>query len=80
MKPTLVVLGARDIDGVRYEHGDEVPEGLLPQEQLDQWLDRRWLAEIRERRSLYRLFAPFSGSQERETFDEHELSAYGLQD
>ena len=38
---------------------------------IDKLLDQKSLAEYRERRSLYRIFAPFSGAEEKgETFAE----------
>jgi hypothetical protein len=77
---TLVVIGTHDIAGVRYHHGEELPPDLLPRETVDQWLDRKWLAEYDSayRRSLYRLFAPFSGCEEQEQLTKEELTAYAL--
>jgi hypothetical protein len=77
MKPTIVCIGTRDINGTRVEHGEELPPDLLPQETIDKMLDQKILAEICERRSLYRLFASFSGSQEREPLDA-ELTQFTL--
>ena len=66
---TLVILGAREIDGTFYQHGAELPPNLLTQETIDRWLDLRWLAAYPQRRSLYRLFPVFSGCQETEPLD-----------
>ncbi len=75
---TLVILGPREINGTFYAHGDELPPGLLPDEAIDWWLDRKWLAEYPERRSLYRIFSLFSGAKEREQLDAEELSQFAL--
>jgi hypothetical protein len=75
--PTLVFIGSRQVDDHQFHHGDEVPPDLLPQETIDQMLDQKVLAEIPQRRSLYRLFAPFSGCQEREPLDA-ELIEFAL--
>jgi len=77
---TLVFLGARKINDRLFHHGDEVPPGLLPPETVNQWLDQKWLAEydFSERRSLYRLFASFSGCKEQEPLTKAELAAYAL--
>ena len=77
MKPTLVCIGPRLIDR-QYQHGEEVPPDLLDQQIIDRMLDQKVLAEIPQRRSLYRLFAPFSGCKETEPLDA-ELTAFGLQ-
>jgi hypothetical protein len=58
-------------------HGDELPDGLLSQDQINQMLDQKMLAEYPQRRSLYRLFAPFSGAKQREPLDA-ELADYSL--
>jgi hypothetical protein len=75
--PTLVFIGPRMINDQQFFHGDEVPPDLLPQEQIDQMLDQKVLAEITQRRPLYRLFAPFSGAKEREPLDA-ELTPFAL--
>jgi hypothetical protein len=77
---TLVVLGTRNIDGRRYEHGEELPPDLLTRETVDQWLDRKWLAEYYTsyRRSVYQLFAPFSGCKESESLTKAELDQFAL--
>jgi hypothetical protein len=80
MTTTLVVLGTRDINGRRYTQGEELPPDLLPRDVVDKWLDNRWLFEYysADRRSLFRLFAPFSGSKEQGQLTKEELTAYAL--
>jgi hypothetical protein len=75
--PTLVFIGPRLIGETQFYHGDELPPDLLSQEQIDKLLDLRWLAEVPQRRPLYRIFAPFSGAQEREPLDA-ELTPFAL--
>jgi hypothetical protein len=75
--PTLVCIGPREINGVQFHHGDELPPGLLPQEQIDKLLDQKVLAEIPQRRSLHRIFSAFSGAKEREPLDS-ELTEFAL--
>jgi hypothetical protein len=60
---TLVVIKHAQIGNRNFQHGEELPPGLLPREVIDQWLDQGWLKEYSQaqRESLYRLFAPFSG-------------------
>jgi hypothetical protein len=77
MRPTLVTIGPREINGTLYCHGDELPPDLLPQETIDRMLDQKLLAEYPQRRSLYRLFSMFSGSAEREPPDP-ELEEFAL--
>jgi hypothetical protein len=74
---TLVVLSHRQIGERRFLHGDELPPDLLPREAIDLHLDRRELAEYdsADRRSLYRLFAPFSACTEAESLTQDELKA-----
>ena len=78
MRPTLILIHHHLIDGVQYLHGDELPPGILTQHEINKWLDAGKLKENRERRSLYRLFSAFSGSEEKESLDKDELSAYTL--
>jgi hypothetical protein len=78
MKPTLIFLGPREINGQQFSRGDELPPDLLSQDMIDRWLDHRWLAEYHDRRSLYHIFAPFTGSKEREQLTKEELTAYAL--
>jgi len=65
---TYIVLGHHEISGVQLHHGDEAPPSLIDGELRDWWLDHHWLAEHddSERHSLYRLFAPFSGTKQTE--------------
>ena len=77
---TLVVLGTREVNNRRLAHGDELPPNLLPPEVVDWWLDHKWLVEYEssEHRSLYRIFAPFSGAKEREHLTTDELRELAL--
>jgi hypothetical protein len=77
---TLVARGMRTIDGKRYAHGAEIPPGLLPAEAVDWMLDNRELTECdaSERRSLYRLFASFSGCTETESLTQKEIDELAL--
>ena len=77
MRPTLVFNGPREIKGTTYSHGAELPPGILTPEQINKLLDRKSLFEIPQRRSLYRLFAAFSGCKEREPLDA-ELTDFAL--
>jgi len=54
---TLSCNGHRELAGVRYHHGDELPPNILNEELADYWLDHRLAIEHddTERRSLYRL-------------------------
>ena len=77
---TRVTRGTRTIDGKRFEHGAEIPPGSLTAEAVDSMLDNRELTEYdaAERRSLYRLFAPFSGCKETESLTREELDELAL--
>ena len=74
MRPTLVAISHREINGRLFHHGSEIPEGLISGDLLDQWLDKGWAREMPERRSLYRLFATFSGCTEREHLGAGEVT------
>ena len=71
---TLVVIRHAQVGSRHFAHGEELEPGLIPQEVVDQWLDNKWLIELdsTQRRSLYRLFAPFSGCKEREHLTNEE--------
>ncbi|PYK64985.1 MAG: hypothetical protein DME50_10640 [Verrucomicrobia bacterium] len=78
---TLSCNGHRELAGVRYHHGDELPPNILNEELADYWLDHRLAIEHddTERRSLYRLFAPFSGTLQTEPIElDAELAQYVL--
>jgi hypothetical protein len=77
MRPTLVFIRHSEINGRLFSHDSELPDDVLTQEQIDRMLDQKLLAEYPQRRSLYRLFAPFSGAKEREPLDA-ELVEYAL--
>ena len=78
MIPTLVSIHHHELNGVQLIHGDEIVPGLLTGELLDWWIDKRWCREMPERRSLHRLFHPFSGCEERQELTERELTSYTL--
>ena len=77
---TLVIIGTQTINGVRYEHGSELPPNLLAREVIDQMLDNRQLSEYHSatRRSLYRIFAPLGDCAESEQLSQDERDAYCL--
>ena len=64
----------------RFGHGDEIPPNLLSPEELAARLDNGEAIEYdsRDRRSLYRLFAPFSGCTEQESLTREELNELAL--
>jgi hypothetical protein len=76
---TLIARGYREFAGQAYHHGSEIPPGVLPPEIVANWLDWRWCDELdaAERRSLHRLFFPFSGSTETEPLDD-ELKRFAI--
>ena len=78
MRLTLVFIRHHEVNGRLYHHGSELPPGALPQETVNQLLDQGVLCECPERRSLYRLFAPFSDTKETEAFTKEELTVYAL--
>jgi len=78
MRPTLIFLHHTDLGDRKFRFGEELPPGVLPATVVDQWLDSGRLKEYPERRSLYRVFAPFSGCKEREQLTEDELTSYSL--
>ena len=73
--PTLVFIRAYYVNGrlVHYP-GDEMPPFMFTQETINRALDEGWLKEYdaADRRSLYRLFAPFSGCKEQEQLTNEE--------
>jgi hypothetical protein len=79
MRPTLVAIGPQQIGDHQFHHGDEVPPDLLSQETIDNMIDQKTLAEYPQRRSLFALFAPFSGAKEREPLDA-ELIEFALRE
>jgi hypothetical protein len=73
MRPTLIFIRAHYENGsLIHSHGDECPPNLFSQGTINRALDEGYLAECAERRSLYRLFAKFSGCKEREPLSNHE--------
>jgi hypothetical protein len=77
---TLVAIRHFEIQGHVFAHGVEVMPGLLTHETANKLLDDGWLKEYNsaERRSLYRLFALFSGCKDKEQLSKEELTAYTL--
>jgi hypothetical protein len=75
VRPTLVFIRHGQIGSRVFQHGDELPPDIISQETIAKWLDQKWIYEDSERRSLYRIFAPFSGSKESEelTGEERKL-------
>ena len=76
-RPTLIFIRAHTIGTRQFRHAEELPPNVLTAEQIDQWLDSGQLREYEptKRRSLYRLFAPFSGASEREQLTQQEREA-----
>ncbi len=72
MTATLICISTQEIDGRRFEHGEQIPREAIKGDSLDSLLDNRRVIEVSERRSLYRLFGQFSGCAEKEELAEHE--------
>jgi hypothetical protein len=77
MTPTLVFIRHTEIGGRLYHHGEELVPGSLEDAAIDKMLDQKILVEIPQRRSLYRVFAPFSGAKEHEPLDA-EIAEFAL--
>ena len=79
---TLVAISHLEIEGHVFHHGAEIVPGLLSPDTVNKLVDARRVKEYdsAERRSLYRVFAPFSGAKEHEALPQDELTAYGLQE
>jgi hypothetical protein len=77
---TIVALGHKKFGDQSFAHGEEIPPDLLSAEQADWEFDHKSLVEYDpdERRSLYRLFAPFSGAKEKQQLDREELAEFAL--
>jgi hypothetical protein len=78
---TLVLVGHHQIGGRQFHHGDELPPDTLSKDEVDRWLDKQLLIEydFGERRSLYRLFALFSGAPAQERLSKEELTELALE-
>jgi hypothetical protein len=78
---TLVFIRHGQVGSTQFQHGEELPPGLLPREIIGHWLDEHWLVELdsTQRRSLYRIFAPFSGCKECEQLSAKEVALYRLE-
>ena len=76
---TLIAIRHLEIEGHVFAHATEILPGLLPKDAIDKLIDQGQVKEYdsRDRRSLYRLFAPFSGCKARQPLDA-ELTAYAL--
>lgn len=59
---TLVTIGYREIGDRQFQHGAEIPAGLLPRAQIDRLVDEGKAVELDqdERQSLYKIFHHFS--------------------
>ena len=77
---TLIAIRHLEIDGRVIAHGTELKPGLLAKATVDKLLDQGSLKEYdsADRRSLHRLFAPFSGCEEREQLTKDELTELSL--
>jgi len=80
MRPTLVFIRHCQIGSRSFAHASELPPDALSREQIDKLIDEGRLTQYDsdQRRSLYRLFAPFSGAEEREVLTREELTALTL--
>lgn len=78
--PTLIFVRHGQVGSQHFQHGEELPPGLIPCEVVDKWLDQRWLKEYdsSERRSLYRLLHRFSGCSEQEQLTQKERETYDV--
>jgi hypothetical protein len=77
---TLVALRHFEVEGHVFHHSAEIMPGLLAKETVDKLIDQGLVKEYdsADRTSLYRLFAPFSGCEERDPLSHEELTSYGL--
>jgi hypothetical protein len=77
---TLIAIKHFEIDGYTFHHGCEIMPGLLAKRTVDKLIDSGHVREYdsSERRSLYKLFSPFSGCDEREPLGAEDLTSYGL--
>lgn len=66
MNPTIICVRHLQIGNRQFHSGQEVPPGLLPDDEIAVRLDRHELAEVRERGAIYRLLHRFSGCSEKE--------------
>jgi hypothetical protein len=77
-RPALVAIRHFETGGQVFVHGAEIIPSLLAKATVNQLLDQGILCEYPERRSLYRIFAAFSGCNETEQLDRQESRAYSL--
>ena len=78
MRPTLIFVRHTEFGDRAFPHAAELPPDFLPPEAINRLLDSGRLRECSGRRSLYRLFARFSGTNEKEELTAEELAAYSL--
>jgi len=75
MRPALVFIRAHQIGDHQFLHSDELPPGIVSQEAINKLLDQGFLEECPERRSLYRIFAPFSDCKEQEQLEQERTES-----
>jgi hypothetical protein len=77
---TIIARSGRRIGGELYPHGAEIPPGSLSDGAIDSMIDNGELIEYdsADRRSLYRLFTPFSNCAEQELLTQEELNDLAL--
>jgi len=75
---TIIFIRHAQIGTQRFEFGQECPPNSLPREVIDRWLDSKRLAELEDRRSLYRLLHRFSGAAEQEQLTQQEKATLCL--
>jgi hypothetical protein len=80
MRPTLVAIRTLNLGDHVFHHGDEIIPGLLDNETIDKLIDQKRIREYHsaDRRSLFRLFSPFSGCDQREQLTHEELDTLAL--
>ena len=72
---TLIVLRSLQIGERLFRTSEEMPPDFLTREAVDLAIDRRELAEVPERKSLFKMFNVFSGTSESENLrPEHHAS------
>jgi len=65
MRPTIVFARHLQIDGRQFHHGEELAPDLLAPEIIKLNLDRGYLVEVPERRSLFRIFENLTPAERR---------------
>jgi hypothetical protein len=82
MRPTLVAIRTLNFGDHVFHHGDEIIPDLFDEQTVNRLIDQKRVKEYdtRDRRSLYRLFSPFSGCDQREQLTQEELDTLALPD